>query len=78
MHKRYGVKRRAVFGAIATLAAPEGALAEPDPGEQLNIALAALTDALAKIHGVPWQATVDHDNRFVLILAGNGRGLPLG
>jgi hypothetical protein len=72
------IKRRVVFGAIATLTAQQSAVAETDLGGQVEVALEALKRALARLHGRPWTATVNHESGFMLLLADERRDKPSG
>jgi hypothetical protein len=62
-------QRRAILGALAATAVPAPAAAASivTSRESAEQSAAALTDAMARLHGGKWRAHIDHENGFILI-----------
>jgi hypothetical protein len=62
-------QRRAFLGALAATAVPVPAAAASiaTSRESADQSAAALTDAMARLHGGRWKAHIDHENGFILI-----------
>lgn len=66
-------RRGVLLGALMALAAPKAATAEPNALQRIASAANALTDALGRMDGRDWSATVDPENGFVLMLRGDAK-----
>ena len=61
--------RRAFLGSLAATAVPmpTAAASIVTSRESADQSAAALTDAMARLHGGKWRAHIDHENGFILI-----------